>query len=1489
MKNIFLFTFFFISIALKAQFYPELLQLYGTNENYKLIRDVVKDESGNKYLTGESKSTTFGGVLRKTPQNAPNGFIYKEDADGNFLWFYTVESDEDSSVEKIGYLDGFIYIAGSFRGNTSFKMVGGAKMSYFMGENTSYFAKITVTGETEWVKILSGNVTINSIIVENEGIFLTGINHTVNNVIFNPEDPSVNFIMPRKSLDSFLVKYNLNGNYQWHRHLSGASGRTEIQDLCISEGFLYSYGRFQNSLYHSDGFNVDTLKTNGRPAGKFIQKLNAVSGNVEFLKLSSLNTSFANDSYIKVHENNIWVLGLFSDTLFIYPGASELKNNLSNSSFASFPYIINYDTNGNYVGAKSFYGNSTSILISSVSFFENNLALVLDHNTSEISFITQGLQGAQKFKLPKENGETLFKLNKNGHYVNHNFLYTHQTNPAISSSVYIGNTHYDLENLTVYGKSIDPLNFSLPFDSLEITLPIINDAIFTSTYKDAYGSDWQNSQGSSQSLDLSVTTSTCMDDSGNVYSLGYFENSIVLKDLHTSNGGKDLFLAKYDPFGNILWVRKAGGAGEDLPGDILWADGHIYITGSFEQTINFSLTATPMVLELSSIGNKDIFLVKYDAINGEPLWIRRAGGSQADHAERLAFYNGYVYVAGNFRTMANFNSPSSTSSFTLSSRGGDDVFLWKLTSTGSNIWVRRAGGNNFDEAMAISAGENGIFLGGSFNETADFNTPSSTTSNSLTSIGDRDMFIAKFDEAGSLIWLTKAGGKSRDRLLDLNQVNNRLLISGSFSDTLLIGTPVLPGQTLISKGNRDGCLISLHNDTGVFQWSRHLSGEENVEAKKIELRNDDILVGGTFEGRMQFGSRVSDTLSSEGESDIFIGIFGFGGVFKGFMRAGGTLQDELYDLDANDDRFVYSGSFLGTANFNTPSSFLNRTLSSQSANRGFTARASYGLRFTTVFKQADDPEKSSFEPERIFTDVDGFSYLTGQMQNSFSQGNVNLSEFDNSLNLNTEQIILKTDNYGKAIWGIQLIGEDGHRIYEWSSPIVAGNNLYLAGQYIGNLTFNTTPDFNSNTVPGNPNGKSKVFLASFNKDTQAFNWAIYAEASTFEVRNPELCSDGTHIYLSGYFQGTLYMRNLSGNIIGSFVPANSNKHSFLAKIDANGQVLWINAEDIGTSFPNGNNGLVFFNNTIYKSGIFTDNVLFFNTQQTLVKSISSYDSGSESAYLSSYNLQGDLLWAKPIYSNLNEKELSLAVNSTGLYFGVSGSEFINFSEPYNSNLSNFQLGKDENLALIKFDFNGNMQWLRVFEFNDSDYDRFTLKANEQQIFVVSEIEDGNIYLKDPQNASYNYSIESDFNDEIFIGNFSPTGDYLGGKTSGQGEIYFEDASIYNGTITLVGEIDVTALPWFGASPTFKFEPIQYDQGYIMKISNCDALVLLESPIDDISLSVVDKRSLVKLDAQNKINENARVNYISTSIELKPGFSTELGSVFQAVTGGCGND
>ena len=239
--------------------------------------------------------------------------------------------------------------------------------------------------------------------------------------------------------------------------------------------------------------------------------------------------------------------------------------------------------------------------------------------------------------------------------------------------------------------------------------------------------------------------SVSVDASGNSYVAGIFYSPTLSFGLglitltNTGNLGTfaDLFLAKYDPDGNVLWAKSMGSTSDDLVYSISTdASGNSYLAGRF-----FSPTITFGATTLTNSGDYNMYLVKYDA-NGDVLWAKStSGNTNAKSVTIDPAGSGGCYLTGYFLdTVVTFDS------FTLTNTATDtspDIFLVKYDDAGNVLWVKSAAGiiirkNHKALLLMLSA----IFMW----QESFYSTPFILDSTTLSCAGYYDMFIAKIGD-----------------------------------------------------------------------------------------------------------------------------------------------------------------------------------------------------------------------------------------------------------------------------------------------------------------------------------------------------------------------------------------------------------------------------------------------------------------------------------------------------------------------------------------------------------------------------------------------------------------------------------------------------------------------------------------------------------------------------------------------------------------------
>ena len=184
-----------------------------------------------------------------------------------------------------------------------------------------------------------------------------------------------------------------------------------------------------------------------------------------------------------------------------------------------------------------------------------------------------------------------------------------------------------------------------------------------------------------------------------------------------SNGGKDIFVTMFSYPGNWVWTATWGGTGADGYPSLDYTSGNIYVTGYFEDTVDFDTGVTNDFH--TSNGGRDIFLNKINLL-GTWQWARTWGGMSIwDEGHGVSVTSlGDIYITGSFADTVDFDTSGSEDLHT--SNGGRDIFLSKFDNDGDWQWAETWGGMGiWDEGHGVAAGS--CYITGSFEDSVDFN------------------------------------------------------------------------------------------------------------------------------------------------------------------------------------------------------------------------------------------------------------------------------------------------------------------------------------------------------------------------------------------------------------------------------------------------------------------------------------------------------------------------------------------------------------------------------------------------------------------------------------------------------------------------------------------------------------------------------------------------------------------------------------------------
>ncbi|MCP5498537.1 MAG: SBBP repeat-containing protein [Leptospiraceae bacterium] len=227
----------------------------GMNETFTIKgTGIVTDNNGNVYITGLTKGEINGELLN----GKQDFFILKYSSTGTLLWtkLYGVANTTTLGSGISSDNSGNIYITGYTSGNLDAQVKTGI---YDL-----FIAKYDLNGNRIWTRLLGGTDSYQypkSIINDTLGnVYITGYS----------EGPTIDGLTVT-SHDTFIVKYDSNGNKQWTRSLSGSSWVEGYSIISDSNNNIYITGstsgdlngQIKDSSYSGDSLFVAKYDSNG--------------------------------------------------------------------------------------------------------------------------------------------------------------------------------------------------------------------------------------------------------------------------------------------------------------------------------------------------------------------------------------------------------------------------------------------------------------------------------------------------------------------------------------------------------------------------------------------------------------------------------------------------------------------------------------------------------------------------------------------------------------------------------------------------------------------------------------------------------------------------------------------------------------------------------------------------------------------------------------------------------------------------------------------------------------------------------------------------------------------------------------------------------------------------------------------------------------------------------------------------------------------------
>ena len=399
------------------------------------------------------------------------------------------------------------------------------------------------------------------------------------------------------------------------------------------------------------------------------------------------------------------------------------------------------------------------------------------------------------------------------------------------------------------------------------------------------------------------------DKNGNMYICGYFSGTVNLDNVTlTSAGDKDVFVAKLNSSGGVIWAKQGGGVYADQATALdIDASGNVYVGGKYSTSATFNGNI---------LTNATSFILSYTS-TGSFKWVKNV--SSVESIDDIVVYGDFFTIVG-YRE-SNSNNTFESINFDNSSNGSGYLARYSLTGSISKATTCPISYNKENNKLTTD-------LLGNVSLLTIFYGSISIDGKTISSVGGDDLIVLNYSPTLALNWYKTGGGSGSEYAKNITtDANGNVYVLGTIESS---GT--FSGTTVNAPSNR-GYVIVKYLKNGDFSWVKSTgstSGIDNYDKNSIIFDNSNSLyiTGKIYGGDFKFDNT---TVSSNNNYGGFILKCSTSGDFQDFKFTNATLNNI----------YVSSTGIVGSGNYsNSYSSFSSKKLISKGMEDFFIAKLS---------------------------------------------------------------------------------------------------------------------------------------------------------------------------------------------------------------------------------------------------------------------------------------------------------------------------------------------------------------------------------------------------------------------------------------------------------------------------------------------------------------------------------------------------------------------
>lgn len=344
---------------------------------------------------------------------------------------------------------------------------------------------------------------------------------------------------------------------------------------------------------------------------------------------------------------------------------------------------------------------------------------------------------------------------------------------------------------------------------------------------------------------------------------------------NTPAGNGDGFVMKIDVDGTTAWARQFGSIGSDESSGIAANEYGVFSVGRTWEQIGPD----------PALGNMDGYLVALSH-EGTKLWIRQFGTSDFEEVFDVAIASTSIYITGFTQGV-----------FGTESAGLADGYLLKYSISGTPVWEKQFGTDNYDYARDVSVinpddpASDVLVVGYTYGVFAD-----------ETRTGITDVFVSHFTDDGTQSWVKQYGTTESTFGYSISAADGHAYVVGLTTGSFLGYTNLGGYDAFVSRVafgedyDNDGFLNAL--DPSLFDYSTNF--------------DDGTTYGSVYDGGDQ-QLRVED--AADPDQGVLVTAAPNGGTAPSLIDV--CDNDARYTLYAGDSLTITCGSVITTVHTGT--------------------------------------------------------------------------------------------------------------------------------------------------------------------------------------------------------------------------------------------------------------------------------------------------------------------------------------------------------------------------------------------------------------------------------------------------------------------------------------------------------------------------------------------------------------------------------------------